>query len=110
MVTLICNWPSRRFFTDVNLKDDMKPIQPSRIKIDRDEIDKENKPLISADATFSSAKDVLSSEPDHIAKPLSPRKVFGCNNNLYLISNPFADRRARMRATQNRAVVLTRMK
>ena len=96
-------------FTESESIDDVKPIQSPYIKVNKDEIDKENKPLISSDAVFSSAKDVLSSDTDHVAKPAPLRKVLDCIDNRYMISNSIVGRHAQMRHTQSQATILTRM-
>ena len=52
-------------------------VQSPCVKIDRDEVDKENKPMLSTESTVKStcSRDVFSSDSDFVSKSVPLRKV-----------------------------------
>ena len=58
----------------------MKSVQSPCVKIGGDEIDKENKPMLSAGNAAKGARDVFSSDSDFVSKPVPLRKVRGRSN------------------------------
>ena len=64
----------------------MKFVQSPCVKIGGDEIDKENKPMLSAGNAANGARDLFSSDSDFVSKPVPLRKVRGRSEHDSLIS------------------------